>query len=177
MWQNAPSNLTAETIMEILGMRPLAGEGGYYAETHRAGAVPAAQVAWSPPDDRSLKTAIYYLLTPDTMSAMHLLPGDEIFHHYLGDPVAQLQLFPDGNGQVVSIGGNLLAGERPQVVVPGGVWQGALLAPGSHGFALMGTTMAPGFDHRDFQLGELADLTGRFPTWAPEIAARLPPKP
>lgn len=166
--------LSAERIIELLEMKPLLFEGGYFAETHRAGVLAREHVPWAPEDHRSLKTAIYYLLTPDTMSAMHLLPGDEVFHHYLGNPVRQLQLFPDGSGEILTIGSNLLAGERPQVVVSGGVWQGALLAPGRHGFALMGTTMAPGFDHRDFQLGNLSVLCQRYPDWEQEIAARLP---
>lgn len=168
--------LTADAVIALLGMQPLTFEGGYFAETHRAGKLAPEHVPWAPDDQRSLKTAIYYLLTPDTMSAMHRLPGDEVFHHYLGDPVRQLQLFPDGNSQMVAIGSNLLAGERPQVVVPGGVWQGALLAPGRFGFALMGTTMAPGFDHRDFELGNLSVLRERYPAWQAEIAARLPSK-
>lgn len=168
--------LTAEAVIELLDMKPLVFEGGYFAETHRAGVLAREHVPWSPADHRSLKTAIYYLLTPDTMSAMHLLPGDEVFHHYLGDPVRQLQLYPDGTGYLVTIGSNLLAGERPQVVVPGGVWQGALLEPGRFGFALMGTTMAPGFDHRDFQPGTLGELRQRYPAWENEIIARLPSK-
>jgi predicted cupin superfamily sugar epimerase len=168
--------MTAETVIELLGMKPLLFEGGYFAETYRTGVLAREFVPWSPEDQRSLKTAIYYLLTPDTMSAMHLLPGDEVFHHYLGDPVQQLQLFPDGTGQMVTIGSNLLAGERPQVVVPGGVWQGAILKSGRYGFALMGTTMAPGFDHRDFQLGNLSELCQRYPEWKTEISARLPSK-
>ncbi len=174
MPQDTSPQLTADAVIDLLGMKPLTFEGGYFAETHRAGVLAPEHVPWAPGDHRSLKTAIYYLLTPDTMSAMHLLPGDEVFHHYLGDPVHQLQLFPDGTGQMVTIGSDLLAGERPQIVVPGGVWQGALLVPGRFGFALMGTTMAPGFDHRDFALGNLGVLGRRFPDWEKEISARLP---
>ncbi|MBL8127062.1 MAG: cupin domain-containing protein [Chloroflexia bacterium] len=174
MSDDASPAITAQQVMDLLGMKPLTFEGGYFAETHRAGALAPEHVPWAPTDHRSLKTAIYYMLTPDTMSAMHLLPGDEVFHHYLGDPVQQLQLFPDGAGEMVTIGSNLLAGERPQVVVPGGVWQGALLVPERFGFALMGTTMAPGFDHRDFQPGSFTMLRERFPDWENEIAARLP---
>ena len=173
---NSPE-LTADAVIELLGMQPLTFEGGFFAETHRAGNLAPEHVPWAPDNHRSLQTAIYYLLTPDTMSAMHLLPGDEVFHHYLGDPVHQLHLFPDATGRMVTIGSNLLAGERPQVVVPGGVWQGALLGPGRFGFALMGTTMAPGFDHRDFQAGNLTMLRQRFPDWEQEISERLPSKP
>jgi uncharacterized protein len=174
MPKDTSPQLTAKAAIELLDMKPLTFEGGYFAETHRAGVLAPELVPWAPDDHRSLKTAIYYLLTPDTMSAMHRLPGDEVFHHYLGDPVRQLQLFPDGTGQMVTIGNDLFAGERPQIVVPGGVWQGALLVPGRFGFALMGTTMAPGFDHRDFELGNLGVLCHRFPDWQKEISARLP---
>lgn len=167
--------LTASGIIELLGMRPLDFEGGFFAETHRSGELPQHIVPWQPPENRSITTAIYYLLTPDTMSAMHLLPGPEVFHHYLGDPVRQLQLFPDGGGHIVTLGGDLLAGQRPQVVVPGGVWQGALLGAGPHGFALLGTTMGPGFDRRDFVAGNLEELGARYPAWVPEISARLQP--
>ena len=168
--------LTADAVIELLGMKPLVFEGGYFAETHRAGVLAPELVPWDPADQRSLKTAIYYLLTPDTMSAMHLLPGDEVFHHYLGDPVEQLQLFPDSTGRMVTLGSDLFAGERPQIVVPGGVWQGALLVPGRFGFALMGTTMAPGFDHRDFQPGSFSVLSQRYPAWEKAISQRVPPK-
>jgi cupin superfamily protein DUF985 len=45
---------------------------------------------------RTVSTAIYYLLTPDTVSALHRLASDEVFHFYLGDPVEMLHLLPDG---------------------------------------------------------------------------------
>jgi predicted cupin superfamily sugar epimerase len=110
-------------------------------------------------------TAIYYLLTPYTFSAMHRVPGDEIFHFYQGDAVEMLQLPPDGEGKVVVLGNDLLAGMRPQVVVPGGVWQGSRLVAGGR-FALLGTTMSPGFDYSDYEAGRRADLAGRFPQFA-----------
>jgi predicted cupin superfamily sugar epimerase len=94
-------------------------------------------------DERDASTAIYYLLTPDTFSAMHRLPGDELFHFYLGDPVEMLQLRPDGVVQHVVIGNDLAAGMQPQVIVAGGVWQGCRLRDGGR-VALMGTTMSPG---------------------------------
>ena len=61
---------------------------------------------------------------------MHRLPGDEIFHFYLGDPVEMLQLRPDGTGEVLILGPDILHGMRPQTVVAGGVWQGSQLAAG-----------------------------------------------
>ena len=146
--------LTAERVIELLGLVPHPEEGGHFLETYRSGetiakdALPDRYVA-----ERSHCTQIYYLLTPTTFSAMHLVKSDEMFHHYLGDSVEQLRVHPDGSSEVVRIGADLEAGERPQVLVPHGVWQGARLAPGgSHGFALMGCTVSPGFEFEDYEM-------------------------
>jgi len=144
--------MTAEQIIELFGMKPLPLEGGYYVETYRcARNIPASQ-----PDQycrpRSLCTAILYLVTPESFSRLHRLRSDEIFHFYLGDAVTMLLLRPDGSSDVVTLGTDLLRGHRPQLVVPAGTWQGCCLQPGGR-FALLGTTMAPGFDPEDFELG------------------------
>lgn len=105
---------------------------------------------------------------------MHRVPSDEIFHFYLGDPVELLQLFPDGTGKVITLGSDILNGQHPQVVVPGEVWQGARLAQGgSFGFTLMGTTVAPGFDFADFEVGVKKDLVPGFPKYREMIEALI----
>jgi uncharacterized protein len=152
--------MTPGEIIDLLGLQPLPLEGGYYRETYRSAARFAA--------DKSAATAIYYLLTPDTFSALHRLPTDEVFHLYLGGPVRMLQLGPDGTGREVVIGTDLAAGQRPQVVVSAGVWQGSRLAAGA-AFALMGTTMAPGFDFSDYEGGDRRRLVGEYPAFAGEI--------
>jgi predicted cupin superfamily sugar epimerase len=159
--------LTADEIKCVLDLRSLPEEGGYYVETYRVGEATNDDGATRP-----RATAIYYLLTPDTFSAMHRLPADEIFHWYGGDPVEQLHLFADGTGEVVSIGLDLCADMEPQVLVPTGVWQGARIqAGGTHGYALMGTTMAPGFDFADYEGGERDELTAEYPAFKDLIAA------
>ncbi len=147
-------------IRRWLGLEPHPLEGGYYAETYRsdlrlgggaagAGASSAGAPAGEP---RPIATAIYFMITPNMFSAMHRLGSDEIFHFYLGDPVEMLQLDPAGGGHVLTLGTDLAAGMRPQVVVPRGVWQGSRLKPGGS-FALLGTTVSPGFDLRDYATG------------------------
>jgi len=156
--------MTATDLITALDLRPLPGEGGYYRETYRS----AASI---PGRGRSLSTAIYYLLTPDTFSALHRLPSDEVFHFYLGDPVSMLQLRPDGTGQVVTLGSDVLAGHAPQVIVPAGVWQGSWLESGGT-YALLGTTMSPGFDFADYEAGNRPQLSREYPEFV-ELIARL----
>jgi len=163
--------VTAEQIKRLLGLVPLEGEGGDFAETYRATDVLAAGSLGSEwPDARSLSTAIYYLLTPGTFSALHRLRSDELFHFYLGDPVEMLQLPPEGSARVVTLGTDLAAGMRPQVIVPRGVWQGTRLLPGGR-LALLGTTVAPGFDPRDFELGNRSALVTVYPAHRERIEA------
>ena len=93
-----------------------------------------------------------------------------MFHFYLGDPVEMLQLLPGGHGRVLVLGTDLAAGMRPQVLVPGDVWQGTRLVPGG-GLALLGTTVAPGFDPADYEPGERAALLAAYPAFAERIIA------
>jgi predicted cupin superfamily sugar epimerase len=65
----------------------------------------------------------------------------------------------------VTLGPDVLAGQRPQVLVPGGVWQGACLADSGR-LALLGTTMSPGFAYPDYETGSRAALTAQYPTFA-----------
>jgi predicted cupin superfamily sugar epimerase len=146
--------LTAANVMDLLNLRPLPREGGFYRETYRA----AEHIR----PGKALATAIYYLLTPQTFSALHRLPTDEIFHFYLGSSVTMLQLGPDG-GRTLTLGNDLDEGQQPQVLVPRGVWQGSFT---EGEFALLGTTMAPGFDSSDYEAGDRAELTARYPRFA-----------
>lgn len=134
-------------LVEALGLSPHP-EGGFYRETYRS----------------EYSTAIYYLLTADTFSEMHRLKGDEIYHFYAGDPVEILRLFPDGTCDLSRLGNYLQGGEIPQLLVSGGVWQGSrLCADGS--YALMGTTMAPGFNFEEYEQAKAADLIARYPKY------------
>lgn len=157
---------TAQDLITALNLQPLPREGGYYRETYRAPLrLPADDLRGQYGQDKAAATAIYYLLTPDSFSALHRLPADEIFHFYLGDPVRMLQLWLDGSGRTVVLGSDVLAGQSVQVVVPAGVWQGSFLEPGG-AFALLGTTMAPGFDFADYEAGDRDTLTARYPAYA-----------
>ena len=123
------------------------------------------------PHDKPLGTAIYYLLTdaPDSFSELHTLPTDEVYHFYAGDPVDMLLLHPDGRGERARLGPDFMNGQHVQFVVPHGVWQGSRLASGGR-WALMGTTMAPGYTDSDYVGGVREELLARYPQFAPDIA-------
>jgi uncharacterized protein len=162
----------AQKIIAALRLIPHPIEGGFFRETYRSSGTIAGEglpSGYSRHANRSFGTAIYYLLTTDTFSEVHRLPTEEVFHLYLGGPVRMLQLFGDGSGREIVLGKNILAGEEPQVVVPGGVWQGSRLEPGVE-FALLGATMAPGFDYADYEQGRREPLVLQYPQHAERIA-------
>jgi predicted cupin superfamily sugar epimerase len=160
---------TAERLIEVLRLEPHPEEGGFFRETYRSGANFEPGAAFD--GARSVGTAIYYLLTADTWSALHRLPGDEIFHFYLGDPVEMLMLHPDGRDEVITLGHDVRT-MHVQHVVRGNTWQGSRLVDGGR-FALLGTTMAPGFDYRDYEKGTTSLMTD-YPSRRMMIEALLP---
>jgi predicted cupin superfamily sugar epimerase len=166
--------LTAEELIRRLGLQPLPIEGGYFTQSYvSAESVAAEALPARYGSPRAFSTAIYYLLTSDadSFSALHRLATDEVYHFYLGDPVEMLLLHPDGRGERVLLGPDVPGGQRVQLVVPRDVWQASRLVAGGR-WALLGTTMAPGFDARDFVLGERQELTHRYPEHA-EMIRRL----
>lgn len=166
--------MTAEDVIRYLQLQPHPVEGGYFRETYRSPVLLPASVLPEQGASRAVSTAIYYLLKPGHVSELHVLASDEVFHFYMGEPVRMLQLWPDGSAREVILGTNLAAGEVPQVVVPAGVWQGSRLA-GDRGFALLGCTVAPGFEYADYRSGRRAELISRWPALAREIE-RLTPR-
>ncbi len=129
----------AERVIAALGLVPHP-EGGAYRETFRDAA---------PAGGRARSTAIYYLLRQGELSRWHRIDAVEIWHWYAGAPLL-LSLSQDGRAtERLLLGNDLLAGERPQAVVPARCWQSAR----SRGaWTLVGCTVAPGFEFEGFEL-------------------------
>jgi uncharacterized protein len=154
---------TAADIITLLKLEPLPNEGGFFRQTY-ASAVTLA-------GGRPAGTAIYFLITPEGFSALHSLFTEEVWHFYAGDPVEHVILdHAHRSGIKTILGSDLAQGQRPQLVVPAQACQGARLAPGGT-WALLGCTMSPGWDEREFALGERAAMLERFPGWAADILA------
>jgi predicted cupin superfamily sugar epimerase len=131
--------VTAEEVVRLLGLQPHP-EGGFYRETFRAPA---------PDGVRAASTAIYYLLREGDVSAWHrVVDADEVWHHYAGAPL-ELTLWDGRERSSLRLGPGLAAGERPQAVVPAGIWQAARPLGG---WVLVGCTVAPGFEFSGFEM-------------------------
>ena len=146
-------------------------EGGFFKETYRSDEIISGRAIperYGSP--RCFGTAIYYMITADTFSAIHRIKSDEVYHFYSGETVEMLQLFPDGAGKTVILGADIINGMTPQVSVPRGVWQGLRLHKGGN-YALMGTTVSPGFDYTDFETGSRKKLLKEYPDFKELIIA------
>ncbi|WP_299817981.1 cupin domain-containing protein [uncultured Roseibium sp.] len=133
-------DLTAEQIVALLQMQPHP-EGGFYAETFRDEV--------SDENGRAASTLIYFLLPEGVLSRWHKVDAVETWHWYAGAPL-ELSISTDGRAkQVLAVGNDLAAGQRPQGVVPRDAWQQAR-SLGS--WTLVGCTVAPGFQFEGFEM-------------------------
>jgi predicted cupin superfamily sugar epimerase len=136
-------------------------EGGYYRVTYTSplkiaqGALPAGFGG-----DRVASTAIYFLLAGNDFSAFHRIASDEMWHFYAGSALQILVIGRDGVLSDLRLDGDGLF----QAVVPAGCWFASRVVDGS-GFALVGCTVAPGFDFADFELAKRDELAGYFPQY------------
>jgi predicted cupin superfamily sugar epimerase len=140
---------TRPRLADLLDMAPHP-EGGWFRETWRS-PVTFAPDGYDGP--RSAATAIYFLLHPGEESAWHVVRSDELWFWHSGGPLA-LRLGGSGDrpgdGPTTLLGGDVAAGERPQVLIPAGVWQAA--TPTGTEPVLVSCVVSPGFDFADFRL-------------------------
>ncbi|MET7350275.1 cupin domain-containing protein [Streptomyces mirabilis] len=147
---NTSTDPEKPTTAAALGMRRHP-EGGWFVETWRAAR------DFHPdgyPGPRAVATAIYFLLTPEETSAWHTVRSDELWLWHRGGPLDLLLggdgEAPDAEPAVLRLGAALESGERPQILVPGHVWQSA--RPAGDQEVLVSCVVAPGFDYADFRL-------------------------
>lgn len=154
--------MTAQQWMDVLHLvgHP---EGGFYREVYRAGeGIARAHLPARFPSDRVFCTAIYYLLVGRDFSALHRIRQDEVWHHYDGASLTVHVIDGQGSYSALLLGKDAAAGERPIVVVPAGCLFGATVNdPAS--FALVGCTVAPGFEMDDFQLSDRQEVMDLYP--------------
>lgn len=166
---------TTKEIIEHFNLNPLPEEGGLFIRTYASNDEFAPDMLpMQYKENRPMGTAILYLLTnhPNSFSALHRLPTDEIYHFYLGDPIELYEFHPDSNTTRTIMGHDIFDNQKIQHVVPRYVWQGSRLLPGGD-WALLGTTMAPGYADSDFELGGIDLLLEQYPTESEIIRSLL----
>jgi hypothetical protein len=157
----------AQQWIEHLNLEPHP-EGGFYRETYRASLTLPHSALPGYAGARAASTAIYFLLAGDQFSAFHRLRSDEVWHFYAGSALVVHVIEPDGRYTELLLGSDAASAEQFQNVahfqgvVPAGCWFGlSLRYPNT--YALVGCTVAPGFDFADFEMAQRNDLTARYP--------------
>jgi predicted cupin superfamily sugar epimerase len=147
-------------------------EGGYFRQTYRSEVVIAREAL---PTEfsgaRAVSTAIYFLLEGENFSAFHRLRSDELWHFHNGEPLIVHVIEPEGKYVQILLGHDLDAGQVLQAVVRAGCWFASHVADWNS-FAVVGCTVALGFDFGDFEMGRREELRARFPQYR-ELIDRL----
>ena len=133
-------------------------EGGYFRETYRsAEQIPQDGLPARFDSPRAFSTAIYFLLPSEEVSALHRIKSDEVWHFYVGSQLTIHVIDQNGAYSQIKLGDDCF-----QAVVRAGCWFGATVDE-SQSYALVGCTVAPGFDFADFETAKRADLLARYP--------------
>lgn len=163
--------MTKEDIIKKYNMIPLDREGGMWAAMFRSDETLPQDVLRGREGDHALYGSILYLLTPTSVSRMHRLASDEIWHFYMGTSCELLVLRPDGSGYTEILGQDIQAGESLTAMVPRGFWQGCRMK-GEGDFVLLGTTMSPAYEESDYEDGD-EELLQRYPDFKEKILPLL----
>jgi predicted cupin superfamily sugar epimerase len=143
--------MNAEILIAALDLQPHP-EGGWYRESWRAEA---------PDGQRATASAVYYLMERGQRSHWNRVDADEIWLWHAGDPIdVSVATSDSGPVRTTRLGGDVAAGDQPQVVVPAGRWESAQpAADGQAGYSLISCIVAPAFEFAGFELAE--------PGWSP----------
>lgn len=136
-------------------------EGGFYSETYRS--------ELKTKSEKSLSTAIYFLLTSDNPSNFHRIKSDELWFHHAGSPLI-VHYFDENEHHQHIVGSDLEKGFLPQFLVPKETIFGSSVLE-KDSFSLVSCVVSPGFEFSDFELMKRKDLLAQFPNHAPIIEA------
>jgi len=167
-----PLRFSAEDWIQRLRLEPHP-EGGHFREVYRSREmIPQSALPERYGGDRPYGTSIYFMVKKGERSAWHRLKSDEIWHFYAGVPANVYMIDPEGSLRRELLGIDESGEGVFQVLVPAGVWMSTVLSD-PEGYALMGCTVMPGFDFKDFELAKPGELEASYPehSW---LFAKLP---
>jgi uncharacterized protein len=163
---------SSDWIIEQLGLKPHA-TCGYTSETFVSDLqIPAGSLPADYRGDLCLGGVLYFLVTPQSGIRLHRIRSDQMYHHYLGDPLEVLLVHSKGAGEVRIVGSALKAGMRPQLLIPGGTFHAGRVR-GGIGYALLGTSVWARPEPPDVELGDPEQLLTAYPAAQAAISAFL----
>jgi len=133
-------------------------EGGYYIETYRS----TNSLEFRVDELRVLFTEIYFMLVGSQFSSFHVMKSDEIWHFYSGSSITLHIINDQGEFNEITLGRNVNNGDVFQTVVQAGSWFAASVDD-INSYSLVGCTVIPGFDFRDWKLGDRKTLLELYP--------------
>ncbi|MFL9995718.1 cupin domain-containing protein [Paraburkholderia sediminicola] len=163
---SSPQHAAKDELIRRFDLKPHP-EGGFFSETYRS--AESVRRDDGSTQTRSASTAIYYLLCDGAHSAWHRIKSDEVWHFYAGEPLNVHVLDEAGSLITHKLGNTLTHPDAVfQAVVPAGLWFAAECADPAT-FALVGCTVAPGFEFSEFELADVDALKVQFPQHAASI--------
>ncbi len=170
-------DLIADQVRTLLQLQPNA-TCGYVRETYLSklsiapGGLPGAFA-----DGRPLGSALYFMMTPQAPVKLHRIKNNQLYHHYLGDPIEVLMLHDDGTHTFAIVGADIEAGQRVQLFIPGNTFHTARIIGAGRWF-LGASTEWPGVaPTEDVELGNADQLAATHPDVAAEIRSFPVPAP
>jgi predicted cupin superfamily sugar epimerase len=161
---------SSDWIIERLGLK---GHEtcGFMSETYvSALQIPAGSLPADYRGGRPLGGVFYFLVTAHAGIRLHRIRSDQMYHHYLGEPLEVLLLHPGGAGEVHVVGSDLAAGMRPQLLICGGTFHAGRVR-GGVGYALLGTSVWARAEPGDVELGDAKQLRAAYPSARAALAA------
>jgi predicted cupin superfamily sugar epimerase len=156
------TTLSPADVIKLLDLHPHP-TCGFTNEIYRSAlTVPQADLPSAYNSPRTLGGFLYFLVTQEARIRLHRIRSDQMYHHYLGDPLEVLLLYPDGKSDVRVVGADLSAGMRPQLLIPGNTFHAGRIRPGgSH--ALLGTSVWLRAEPSDVEFGDADALAAKYP--------------
>lgn len=154
---------SAEWIIERLALKPHP-TCGFMSETFVSDLqIPAASLPKGYGGARPLGGVLYFLVTAQAGIRLHRIRSDQMYHHYLGDPLEVLLVYPSGAGETQVVGSDLLDGMRPQLLIPGGTFHAGRIRSSELGYALLGTSVWARPEPADVEIGDREQLLNQYP--------------
>ena len=163
------NEMTADQIRILLNLEPNATCGFVRLTFASKQLIAAGRLPEPFAEQRPLGSALYFMVTQGAPVRFHRIRNDQLYHYYLGDPLEVLLLHADGVTERAIVGPDLSGGQRVQLLIPGNTFHTARLI-GARWF-LGASTEWPGVVPSDVEIGNLDELTGKYPAVAADLRA------